>query len=242
MNKKLIQSRFEKCLKTYNDNAIVQKIMATNIAKMIDNSHYDNVLEIGCGTGLLTKEIIKKIDYQTFEALDIVTSCENLIKQIDEKIIFIPADIENFVLQNNKKYDLIISNASLQWISNLEEIINKLVLKLTKKGIFIFTLFGKNNYKEIFSVLNKSLNYYSKQDLEIILRQYNYQISEDIHQIEFSSPIEILKHMKYTGVNSLEEISWTKKDMLKFEQNYYDICKGLPKLTYNPIYIKIINQ
>ena len=242
MNKKLIQSRFEKCLKTYDENAIVQKIMAKNIAEMLDNFHCNNILEIGCGTGLLTKEIVKKIEYKTFKALDIVTSCESFIKQIDEQIIFLPADIESFILQNDIKYDLIISNASLQWVNNLEEVINNLVLKLTENGTFVFTLFGKNNYKEISSTLNKSLNYYSKEDLETILKQYNYQISEETHQIEFSTPIEILKHMKYTGVNSLEEISWTKKDMFKFEQECYKICKGSPKLTYNPIYIKIINQ
>ena len=149
MNKKLIQSRFEKCLKTYDENAIVQKIMAKNIAEMLDNFHCNNILEIGCGTGLLTKEIVKKIEYKTFKALDIVTSCESFIKQIDEQIIFLPADIESFILQNDIKYDLIISNASLQWVNNLEEVINNLVLKLTENGTFVFTLFGKNNYKEI---------------------------------------------------------------------------------------------
>ena len=63
MNKELIKKRFKKGLKTYNKNAVVQKKMAENLIKLIDeNTEVDSILEIGCGTGVLTDKIIKKIE------------------------------------------------------------------------------------------------------------------------------------------------------------------------------------
>ena len=54
MSKFLVKERFRKCLKTYDDNAIVQKIMAQNLVSELEQKKYNKVLEIGCGTGILT--------------------------------------------------------------------------------------------------------------------------------------------------------------------------------------------
>ena len=53
---------------------------------------------------------------------------------------------------------------------------------------------------------------------------------------------DILKHIKSTGVNALEMVSWTKTDMQKFENGYNNFCSGVPTLTYNPIYVNIHNK
>lgn len=61
MNKNLIQKRFAKNLNTYNDNAKIQKIMAEKLVSLSDRKDYDSILEIGCGTGLLTEKVLKKL-------------------------------------------------------------------------------------------------------------------------------------------------------------------------------------
>ena len=65
MNKELIQKRFTKNLKTYNDNAKIQKIMAEKLLSYLDNNYYNNILEIGCGTGLLTSLAVQKLQFKT---------------------------------------------------------------------------------------------------------------------------------------------------------------------------------
>ena len=61
INKELIIQRFSKSLTTYNDEAIIQKKIICKLTEYIKalklDNHYDNVLEIGCGTGLLTEKI-----------------------------------------------------------------------------------------------------------------------------------------------------------------------------------------
>lgn len=46
----------------YNENAVVQQISAEKLAEQtaIIRKDFINILELGSGTGLLTKELIKK--------------------------------------------------------------------------------------------------------------------------------------------------------------------------------------
>ena len=119
MNKDLIQKRFAKNLDTYNDNAKIQKKMAERLLSFLDRKDFNDILEIGCGTGFLTQLVNEKFSFKTYTANDIVESCEKYVKEINPKINFIPADIEKAVENSDKKYDLIISNAVFQWVENL---------------------------------------------------------------------------------------------------------------------------
>ena len=242
MNKELIQKRFTKNLKTYNDNAKIQKIMAEKLLSYLDNNYYNNILEIGCGTGLLTSLAVQKLQFKTYIANDIVSECKEYINKIDSKIVFVPEDIEKCIQDSSNTYDLIISNAALQWVENLEGLINKLYTKLNKDGILLFSTFGIQNLKEISLAAGKTLKYYTTEQIADMLSSFSYEIYEDIHTLTFKKPRDVLKHLKYTGVNAIEETAWTKTDVFKFETAYNNICNNVPKLTYNPIYIEIKNR
>ena len=66
-------------------------------------------------------------------------------------------------------------------------------------------------------------------------------IEPEIHIMAFDSPKDVLRHLQLTGVNGVESTAWTKKDLIKFENGYKNLCSSRPTLTYNPIYIKITN-
>ena len=80
MNKDLIKKRFSKNLKTYNENAKVQKRMAEKLIQLCKKNNYKKILEIGCGTGFLTECICAKLKFEEaeldifyFQSEDIVT-------------------------------------------------------------------------------------------------------------------------------------------------------------------------
>ena len=160
MDKELIQSRFSKNLASYNEHAKIQKRMAERLISFITGK-FDNILEIGCGTGFLTEFANKKLEYKNYTAIDIAEGCEDFIKKINPDIDFVCQDIEIFLKESNKKYDLILSNAAFQWIDDLETFIKTLLERLNPDGILLFSTFGKENFREIFHISEKSLEYYS---------------------------------------------------------------------------------
>ncbi len=237
MNKDLIQTRFSKSLSSYNENAKIQKKMAEKLVTLLNRINYKKVLEIGCGTGFLTELLNKSIEFENYTAIDIVPDCENYINSINPEINFIQADIEKFSLE---KYDLIIANASLQWVNDFQNMIDTLKNSLSNDGELVFSTFGKENFKEISFVTGTTLDYYSTKELKEFFPES--EIMPEIHIMAFKTPKEVLRHLQLTGVNALESKTWTKKDLTKFESGYKTLCALRPTLTYNPIYIKIQNK
>jgi len=248
MKKDLIHSRFKKHLKDYDKNAKIQKLMAEKLITLCDKKKYKNILEIGCGTGLLTKEIVKNIEFENYTAIDIVEDCEPFIKNIDERIKFVCGDVEKISYltptlscSSGEGANLIISNATLQWTNNFEDTVNSLKSILAPKGELVFSTFGKENFREIFYIIGTGLKYYSENELK---EMFNDAIvyPQEIHIMSFKEPIDVLKHLQLTGVNGIENKSWTKSDLKHFEDAYKGLCVRIPTLTYNPVYIKFQNK
>ena len=57
VNSKIIKKQFEKSFETYDQNAIVQQLMAKKLVSALveTDSNFDTVLELGCGTVILTR-------------------------------------------------------------------------------------------------------------------------------------------------------------------------------------------
>ena len=219
----LIKEKFEKSINTYDKNAIVQKEMADKLISLINKKDFDSILEIGSYTGLLTKKVIQNFNFKNYLALDIVDSFD-FIKNLNSKIEFKLADINNIKL--DQKFDLIITNACLQWCDDLNSTLNRLKSNLNHKGILAFTTFGIDNLKEIKEVFSLSLNYLSKDEIKKILP--DAIIIEQTRTLEFKNAVEALRHLKLTGVNSLRKNCTITKQQLKTLGN---------KLTFNPIYV-----
>ena len=239
MNKELIKKRFSRQLANYNANASIQQQMAEKLLENISTEHcYNSVLEIGCGTGLLTEIAVNNIQHKHYIALDIVAECQNYIKKINPQIEFVNADIETYI-NTCEEFDLIISNASLQWVDDMPALVKKILSKLSSNGTLIFSTFGKENFREIFYILGKTLPYYSKNELLEEFKDYSPVINEEIKIMRFENPKEVLKHIQKTGVNALSSNIWTKKDLINFEKMYNSLCADRATLTYNPMYVTL---
>ena len=60
IDKQKVKEHFSKASGTYENSACVQYAMAKTLNGMIDEREYDSVLEIGCGTGVLSQLFVKK--------------------------------------------------------------------------------------------------------------------------------------------------------------------------------------
>ena len=237
-DKKLITDRFSKNFSTYDDNAFVQNIMASNLTKFVPVNNFNSVFEVGCGTGILTKYIKSFFLYKSYTANDIVNESKKYIKEIIKDVNFVCGDIEQVTI--DKKFDLIISNACLQWCNNLNATIIKLVNMLNKNGILAISIFGQQNLCEIKKLLNVSLNYPKITDIiNNVDNCKTVYIGEEIKRIYFDTPIDIIKHFKQTGVNAVASVKFTKTTLKEFEIKYKKLFVEDEKcyITYNPIYV-----
>ena len=237
-DKKLITDRFSKNFSTYDDNAFVQNIMASNLTKFVPVNNFNSVFEVGCGTGVLTKYIKSFFLYKSYTANDIVKESKKYVQKIIKDVNFVCGDIEQVKI--DKKFDLIISNACLQWCNNLNATIIKLVNMLNKNGILAISIFGQQNLCEIKKLLNVSLNYPKIADIiNNVDNCKTVYIGEEIKRIYFDSPIDIIKHFKQTGVNAVSSVKFTKTTLKEFEIKYKKLFVGDEKcyITYNPIYV-----
>ncbi len=238
IDKECVKNSFKKNLSTYNDNAIVQKKMASKLISLCPKKDFYRILEIGAGTGLLTELIVEKNDYKQFYINDIVKECCGFI-DTDEKKIFIEGDFDSVEFPINM--DLIISNAALQWSSDKVNLIKKIAMTLTSEGIFAFSTFSTQNYREIEKITGISLTYLSISEMSMILSEFFdiVHISEDVHELEFDSFKDLLRHIRLTGVNAISSKKMCVSDLKNMEksykQNYYQGDKFM--LTYNPMYV-----
>ena len=236
INPKLIKTQFEKSLDTYNQNALVQKIMAEKLIEELTKIKKDftNILELGSGAGLLTKELVKKINFQTYSANDLVEKSKNFVNDIIPNMTFYCGNAQK--IKPSKKMDLIISNAMFQWFNDLDKISLNYKNILNTDGILAFSIFSKENFKEIRNLTGLSLEYKSLNEITKIFEK-NYKIlhsEEFTYKMNFSNPLELLAHMKNTGVNSLTAKHWTFKEVKEFCDNYKNTYPEIT-LTYSPI-------
>lgn len=242
INKELIKFRFKKSVETYDTSAVIQKEMAQRlIDETLSNcgKSFQKVFEFGVGTGFLSKNILKEIDFEEYYANDIIEESEFCIKNIINNAKFLPGDIEKIELQ--EKFDLILSNAVMQWILNVDELLLKIRKNLNDEGCFAFTTFGEQNFKEIKETTGVSLNYLKSETLkekcsalfEIVM------FEENIQTLCFDSPLEVLKHIKYSGTNGIKSQNWTVSKLKEFDDFYRKSFSAGTKvtLTYNPVYV-----
>ncbi len=100
---------------------------------LINNIHGKpdvNILDLGCGTGELTKILADKFDRS--KVLGVDTFTDMLEKApVQKNISFI---INRRALELYDKWDVIVANASLQWVNEHDNFFEKMISKLFAGG------------------------------------------------------------------------------------------------------------
>ncbi len=239
IDNKHIKKQFEKSMQDYDQNATVQILMALKMVfelTKISNT-FENVLELGSGTGILTKRLASELDFKNYFANDLVEKSKNYVQNFIPQATFYCGNA--LKIKPSKKVDLIISNAMFQWFPSFEKAIQTIKSNLKSNGLLAFSTFSPDNFREITDLTGLSLQYKTKEELEQILKNEGFEIlysEQFFEELKFKTPLELLAHMKKTGVNSLSEKTWAITKVKDFCDKY---SKKYPKtkLTYSPIIV-----
>ncbi|MCF6094285.1 malonyl-ACP O-methyltransferase BioC [Microaerobacter geothermalis] len=153
IDKQLLKKRFSTNAKSYDRYANVQKKMALELIKLLQlnkgiRKTEMNILEVGCGTGYLTEQLCHLYPKANITAVDLAPGMIEMARQrVVKNVTFCCGDIEEMIMSD--PYDMIISNATFQWLNHLESTLRRLFTWLTNDGGIYFSTFGNQTFTEL---------------------------------------------------------------------------------------------
>ena len=259
IDKAQVAQRFARAHASYKSHAVVQQQICQHlITKMqqcfVQHSSHtqpctalSHVLEIGCGSGNLTDLLLSKFDIQQLTLNDLYTEVLQPYLHLPHTTTHIHGligDIEQLAFPES--LDLICSSSALQWVEDLAALLHKAHQALIPHGYLCFSTFGPQNLMEMKQLTGQGLDYFSAAELQQLLQQQGFEVlhcSEQLQQLNFQHPKQVLQHLKATGVTGTAQGQrWSKASLMHFYQGYEQFSQQhptLPKsytLTYYPIY------
>lgn len=126
---------------------------AIDLAKRINISQPKNILDIGCGPGNSTAVLNELFPDSNILGVDNSEDMINKARESYPDMNFQLCDVTT-EMNNLDEYDVIFSNACLQWIPNHKDFIPLLFNKLIKNGVFAVQI-PMNGQETLFRIMDE---------------------------------------------------------------------------------------
>ena len=223
-------SRFAHEYDTYN---VIQAEVAKALVEQLPSSHYTTLIDIGCGSGEVYKNLEKNhISFEQLIALD--SSPEMLeIHPSSKKIKKICADFNKLQTFENLSFapeNLILSSSALQWSKDLDFTLSEISKRSSHA---YFTIFTSNTFKTLHETAKITSPIYSEDVLKNTIEKY-YRAAFELkkYKLHFKSVREMFNYIKKSGVSGGER-QLTYKQTKQLMKNY-----PLDYLEFEVLFVK----
>ena len=251
MDKQLIAERFARARATYSREARVQQQvaerMSARLTATVPRLHADRVVEFGCGTGLYSRLLWDTYRPSLLHPNDL---CPEMALCLDDLtchagVTFEAGDAESCPMPDG--LDLLTSCSTLQWFVRPDAFFHRARRLLKPDGILAVSTFGGDNLQEIRSLIGQGLPYPSPRHLARWLEEAGFRlllVDEEREFLHFSSPTDVLRHLRMTGVTGTTKHVWSRERFVSFTNRYierFSTSQGVI-LTYQPLYLIAISK
>jgi len=237
-----VGERFTRSLGTYTQHAHAQRLIAGRLADLISEyvqaPHFRKVIEIGSGTGIFSHIWCRKIDAEHAVFMDL---CDMPVYGVAREESYLKGDaeikIETQSYSDPGSIDAILSASAVQWFSNPEAFYAHCHALLRQGGILALSTFSPGNLPELCSLRSDPMYYPSASELKSYMHMFNdVIIMEETVEIDFTTPMEALRHLRLTGVTGSGAVASTT-GIRRFVERYPQNKRGRYSLTFKPLYI-----
>jgi len=238
-----ILKHFASAAATYDDHAKIQHTVAADLLRRCPASAR-RILDSGCGTGVFTQMLASTYPDAQITAVDFSDAMLGVAATRQApNVRFVHADIRDIV---DTGFDLIASNAALQWLPDIDETIESLHSRLAAGGILALSYFGPETYRELRSALIAALglpvtlpsdSFASPSELSSICQRHFHAVSFDTVEYTETFPTlrALLANIKATGTRgpgASPNVTWTPGLLRRVEAEYRAVTGGEIVVTY----------
>ena len=217
---------FSRYAREYDNYNVIQAAVATSLVKQLASSHFTTLIDMGCGSGEVYKNLEKQdVSFEHFIALD--SSKEMLaIHPSGQKIEKICADFnlpQTFEKIALGEDSLFLSSSALQWSKNLDFTLFEISQKVSSVHFAIFT---SNTFKTLHQTAQITSPIYSVEVLKDSIEKYydaTFELKE--YKLHFETVREMFNYIKKSGVSGGEQqltYKQTKQLMKRYPLDYLE--------------------
>lgn len=241
LDKQRVGERFATGLKSYEHEAGVQAQVVERMAAMMVQNGIDcrmatsgcRVLEVGSGTGSLSRILDSAISDGYLEMWDLAGECciegrGRSFKQVD-------AETEIARMPSNS-FDVIASASTIQWFNSPARFLRQCRRVLAAGGYVVLSSFLAGNLAEVSEATGRSLPLMTFEQWQMIVPR-DFEIVDSAAwsvTLDFDSAIDVFRHLKATGVNALGRTSRGESNLHDILSRYRPALDGRYHITYKP--------
>lgn len=246
----LIEKSFSKYTRSYDAHAKAQEIgarlLCMEIEKnfVLDEFKNRNILEIGCGTGILSRhlnEIFKKSNlFFSDISQEMTVHCKKSIEDKKNNKKFFVQDGETFY--KKETFSLIFSSFTIQWFKNYIKALENYYDSLEKNGSMLISFQGPESFPE-WKKISKELNLSftgnlmpDPKEIEKFAKDKfkKYSLINKKIKLEYRSSLEFFNSLKYIGASiKTRDQAYSQGEFLKLVKYWNKTSKNKIESTYS---------
>ena len=134
-----------------------QKEWGTRIVTELNLMGTESILDLGCGDGVLTKLLAEMVPEGNVLGIDASIGMLETAKELEgTNLAFKHLDIRE--MDFDEEFDLIFSNAALQWVKDHKRVLDNCLKALKINGVVRFNFAGDGNCSNFFEVVRQVIN------------------------------------------------------------------------------------